>query len=164
MHLRSVGEHSLLWTFLCLVLSQMAWAQNCESNLEVFKDRHTRSVILEDPTRFYFVLTNRSDRDQLYTLSVNTAMENCNLEAMPAKRLTNTDHLSFQWKNNQGSGNQLKLKAGQSANFQLQIALLQPLDDPQWQCLSVVARTPQCRDGSITNIRLWMEPQQTDNY
>ena len=154
----------MLLGLLCLVVAQAAIAQNCLGKLEVVKGRHTRTISSEDPSRYLFTLTNKSDQEKLYTLSVEPASDNCELQAMPARLLSNQGHLSFQWKNGQDSGNQLKLKAGQSATIQLQVALLQPIDDPLWQCLSVVASASQCREKLRAGIRLWMEPHQTDNY
>ena len=108
MHLRSVGERSMLLGLLCLVVAQAAIAQNCLGKLEVVKGRHTRTISSEDPSRYLFTLTNKSDQEKLYTLSVEPVSDNCELQAMPSMRLSNHGHLIFQWKNGQERNGQME--------------------------------------------------------
>ncbi|PQB04808.1 hypothetical protein BST85_07775 [Aureitalea marina] len=127
------------------------------------KNRHTRTVTSEDPTRFYLQLTNHSDQVQEYLLSVDVGPDSCSLGDLESERRTDPDLFTTTWKTSQNSANRVLVQPGQSESISMLVSLRQTLSRASWQCITVKAQSKQCSSNSHINLRLWMEPDQSDN-
>jgi hypothetical protein len=146
----------LLKTFLILFLittSSMAFAQNnlsCNAELKVEKDRNIRSSP-SDGTYYSMVLTNKSTKADLFSLSYQNFNGNCdNPDGSNSSRNVNlkVDFVDQNLK----SINEISLNPGQTVNFYAHINVPKGTVSNSWSCTKVMAESQNCQVFNTTTI------------
>ncbi len=146
---------TLLFFFTISFIGTSVFAQNCNAELVVEKNRNTRSAN-EDGAAFSLVLTNNSSITTTYNITTINLEKSC----ANKNRRTSLSNVNL---NIVIQGNtQISLGAGQSYNFKIQVSV--PIGTPyyRWSCIEVQAKSDACKSISANTLLKVYVPDPTE--
>ena len=146
---------TLLFFFTISFIGTSVFAQNCNAELVVEKNRNTRSAN-EDGAAFSLVLTNNSSITTTYNITTINLEKSC----ANKNRRTSLSNVNL---NIVIQGNtQISLGAGQSYNFKIQVSV--PTGTPyyRWSCIEVQAKSDVCNSISAKTLLKIYVPDPTE--
>ena len=146
---------TLLFFFTISFIGTSVFAQNCNAELVVEKNRNTRSAN-EDGAAFSLVLTNNSSITTSYIITTINLKESC----ANKNRKTSLSNVNL---NIVIQGNtQISLGAGQSYNFKIHVNV--PTGTPyyRWSCIEVQAKSDECNSISANTLLKVYVPDPTE--
>lgn len=135
-----------LLTFFLLVNSVSSFSQNCNANLEVSKNRNTRSAS-NTGTYYKMIITNNGPND-VYTLSSINANTICSNSDGSNTSTNVVLNISFE-DLNFNTINSVSLKSGETVTFLVHV--LVPTGTPinKWSCSQISANSNLCSNYKI---------------
>jgi archaellum component FlaG (FlaF/FlaG flagellin family) len=142
-----------MFIFLALIFTTSnAFAQSCNTEIKVTKDRDRRSANELDPTQYQMELINNGNSSQTYQISVSNydgtfMIKNKRPQVLSASYPIN----SVIFQNNQQQ-NTITVPARSTAIFKLAVTVPAGTPVDKWAGLEVQAVSNACPNGSVTKL------------
>lgn len=138
---------SLLFLFFSLV----GYSQNCNSKLEVVKNRDSRSLTKKEHTFFDLELINESGKSSTYTITSENLNTNCSNNYSYAKSKGANVALKIEFINSKGqiiSNGKIKIDAFRSVKFRVKVSASSKTATDRWSCIRINATSDECKTAS----------------
>lgn len=123
-------------------------AQQCNSELGVYKDRNARSATLNDATKFKMELTNNSSQSQTYEIQsviFEDPCEEAGLSGSTNSRNTTGLNVSIQINNARASS--ITVPARSTKSFVAEVSVASASKFQVWKCVELTAVSNACAKG-----------------
>ena len=145
-----------IFLFSFLFISGM-YAQSCNAELRVEKNRNVKSAASADGTTFLMVLTNKGTRSSTYTLSTESLEKSCAVEDGNARSASSNVTLDVSINNGESRSasavaNTVTLRPGQSYNFNVRVNVPKGTPFKQWSCIQVKANSNTCKASEVSTV------------
>ncbi len=152
----------LVLVFIFGMFSIQGYSQGCNSELAVYKDRDSRSITKNDPTRFQLELTNNGSKAQTYTIVSDDYKGTCmvNGSALRSSATSKLDVFIYQ---NESRTSTITVPARSTAKFIAMVALPRGAAAKGWQCIEVIANSDYCQNGTVSTILKVYVTDSNDN-
>lgn len=144
-----------------LATVNFGFAQNCNANLSVEKDRNVKSVY-KDGTAFNMVLTNTSSKSATYVISTKNLKESCSNENKKTSAPNVTLNVEVRGSDSQkAANNSLTLKGGETRTFKIFVSIPSKTPYNTWSCIEVQVTSDVCPSPASTVISVFVpEPSE----
>lgn len=145
---------------VCIMLalaftSSDAFSQNCNANLQVEKDRNSRSASENDGTSFWLVLTNTSSASRAFDISTVNLETSCDNQYNRTNQPNVELGLSLIASDSRSAlPAEINLAPGQSYRFRVDVSVPAGTPFNRWSCIEVQARTSSCTNPATTALKV----------
>jgi len=126
------------------------YAQSCNTELSVYKNRNARSASENDSTRFQLELTNNTSSSQSYQIEVANFDGSFTVNGRVPQRLSSNAELNTTIVQNNIQKNTITVPASSSVIFQTKVSVPPGTPFDRWGGLEVKAINSDCPDGAVT--------------
>ena len=140
--------------FAFLFISGM-YAQSCNAELVVEKNRNVRSAGNADGTTFSVVLTNKGKTASTYTLSTENLEKSCAVEGESSRTSLSNVNLDVSINNSESRssrGDKVFLKPGESYKFKVRVDVPKGTPFKRWSCIQVKANSNTCKSSEVSTV------------
>lgn len=141
-----------LVVFVLSMFSFQNYAQSCDSEFNVFKNRDARSVSENNSTRFQFEITNNKSKAQTYQLVAEKIDGSCKIQRSGTSSAISEAKLNISFYKKGLTVTSITVPAREKVSFQALVQLAPGEFKPGWQCIEIVANSDNCINGTLSTI------------
>lgn len=152
------SKNWLFFHFLlvCIFLSFSGYAQNCNSDLSVEKNRNVKSAG-ENGAVYLLTLTNNTSKTNTYHLASVFSDLSCANKNRQTRSANVTLNVAFEGNSSVITNNQITVGSGQSKKFKVRVTVPGGTPYRTWSCIQIQARAEHCNNAiSETLLRVFV--------
>lgn len=153
MRITTIGKlimFTLLFTFSGVT---SVYAQSCNSELKVSKDRDARSASLNDPTQFQMELTNNSSQTQSYSIETSRYDGTFRVKGVSPSALSSSAKLDVSiFQSSSVANSRISVPARSTVVFQVQVSVPDGTPVNKWGGITVNAVSDACDEGKLSTL------------
>ncbi|MEM7087779.1 MAG: hypothetical protein AAF489_16475 [Bacteroidota bacterium] len=143
----------LFTTLITLFGFSDAYAQSCNSELIVSKNRDARSASENDPTQFQLELTNNSSKTQSYSIETKRYDGSFQVRGISPSTLTSSAQLNVSILQDRGVANsRITVPARSTVIFQAKVSVPKGTPVNKWGGVTVNAVSDACDEGRVSTL------------
>lgn len=152
MRTTSFGAFFMFIFLASFFISSDAFAQSCNSELTVNKDRDRRSASELDPTQYLMELTNNGFSSQTYQIGVSNYQGSFSVKGKQPAVLSSSYSIDTAVLQNNIQNNTITVPARSTGVFKLAITVPSGTPPNKWTALEVNAVSSACPNGTVTKV------------
>lgn len=138
-------------------------AQNCNSELGVYKGRDARSATLNDATKFKLELTNNSSQSQTYEIQSVIFEDPCEETGLSNSTNSRSTGLSVSIQLNDSRTSTITVPARSTKSFVAEVSVSSATTFQVWKCVELTAVSSACAKGEARALLKVFLSDPTDN-
>lgn len=143
----------LFTTLITLFGFSTSYAQTCNSELMVSKNRDARSASENDPTQFQLELTNNSSKAQSYSIETSRYEGSFKVKGISPSTLTSSAQLDVSILQDRATASsRITVPARSTVAFQVQVSVPKGTPINKWGGVKVNAISDACEEGKISTL------------
>lgn len=161
--MRKITPRSFLTLATCaLFFNVLSYAQNCNTELSILKDRDARSITVNDPTEFRLVLTNNSSKSQNYQIQARDITNTCNRDGKNIIDSRSNHNLNVAILQNRSNNSSINVPANSSKEFSVKVSAPSNVRYDAWSCIQLVANSAFCGESVTKTIKVFVSDPSDD--